>query len=228
VAFVLGAGSNVGQAVGRMFLSQGYKLALGSRSTESHKDDKADVLKVKLDVTDAASIQAAFKEVEEEFGAPPSVVVYNPGGFTPVPVKDDPLSVAADRFAHHMLYGTHVFDAAQLALKGFRALAPGPKTFIATGNISPFMEPSIGFVTIQPQKAIAALLVHLFHNAYAGEDVRFYYASEVQPDGDWVRRVNAEGHAIAYKQLLETKEILHWDQRFHADGTFHDKDSAET
>ena len=76
IAFIIGAGSNVGKSVGEMLLKNGYKVALGSRRLDQNAD-KDGFFPVTVDVTKPETIASAFKTVEEKLGAPASVVVYN-------------------------------------------------------------------------------------------------------------------------------------------------------
>ena len=74
VAFVLGAGSNVGSSVAAKLKENGYRVALGSRSAKNEEDQG--YLNVKVDVTRRESIESAFDVVAEKLG-PVNVVVYN-------------------------------------------------------------------------------------------------------------------------------------------------------
>jgi NAD(P)-dependent dehydrogenase (short-subunit alcohol dehydrogenase family) len=76
VAFIIGAGSNVGTSVAQRFLQEGYKVAVGSRNPDSSKLREAGFYPVKIDVTDHATITAAFESLNQELG-PANVVVYN-------------------------------------------------------------------------------------------------------------------------------------------------------
>lgn len=80
---VAGTGPTIGTAVAREFASADYPVALLSRSGD-HADDLAadlcegghEATSIRADVTDQASLSAAFEEVRETFG-PPEVVVHN-------------------------------------------------------------------------------------------------------------------------------------------------------
>jgi hypothetical protein len=76
VAFIIGAGSNVGSAVARRFLKEGYKVAVGARKPDVEAIRKTGLVPVKLDASDQATIISAFAAVEKELG-PVNVVVYN-------------------------------------------------------------------------------------------------------------------------------------------------------
>ena len=71
---VTGGNRGIGLAIARAFLAAGDKVAITSRSGEGPEG----VLAVKADVTDSASIDAAFAEVEAAHG-PVEVLVANAG-----------------------------------------------------------------------------------------------------------------------------------------------------
>jgi len=71
---VTGGNRGIGYAIAAEFLSQGHRVAVTARSGEGPEG----ALTVRADVTDAASIDAAFTEVEEKLG-PVEVVVANAG-----------------------------------------------------------------------------------------------------------------------------------------------------
>lgn len=75
VLFILGAGGNVGASVAKKFASEGYKVALASRSVAPGLSPDG-YLNVRLDLTKSSDVAPAFAKVKETFGAP-SVVVYN-------------------------------------------------------------------------------------------------------------------------------------------------------
>lgn len=71
---VTGGNRGIGKAIATEFKNAGYNVAITYRSGNAPEDFFA----VKADVTDTASIDAAFKEVEAEFG-PIGVVIANAG-----------------------------------------------------------------------------------------------------------------------------------------------------
>jgi 3-oxoacyl-[acyl-carrier protein] reductase len=71
---VTGGNRGIGFAIAEEFAAQGHRVAVTARSGEG----PAGTLTVRADVTDAASIDAAFTEVETELG-PVEVVVANAG-----------------------------------------------------------------------------------------------------------------------------------------------------
>jgi 3-oxoacyl-[acyl-carrier protein] reductase len=71
---VTGGNRGIGYAIAEEFLAQGHRVAVTARSGEG----PAGVMTVRADVTDAASVDAAFSQVEAELG-PVEVVVANAG-----------------------------------------------------------------------------------------------------------------------------------------------------
>ena len=71
---VTGGNRGIGHAIAEEFLAQGHRVAVTARSGEG----PAGALTVRADVTDAASVDAAFTQVEAELG-PVEVVVANAG-----------------------------------------------------------------------------------------------------------------------------------------------------
>jgi 3-oxoacyl-[acyl-carrier protein] reductase len=71
---VTGGNRGIGYAIAAEFLAQGHRVAVTARSGEGPEGS----LTVRADVTDAASVDAAFTEVEEKLG-PVEVVVANAG-----------------------------------------------------------------------------------------------------------------------------------------------------
>ena len=71
---VTGGNRGIGYAIAEEFVALGHRVAVTARSGEG----PAGSLTVKADVTDAASIDAAFTEIEEKLG-PIEVVVANAG-----------------------------------------------------------------------------------------------------------------------------------------------------
>ncbi|KAL3417089.1 short-chain dehydrogenase [Phlyctema vagabunda] len=134
VVLILGAGSNIGQAVARTFASRGYKVALAARSL-NEADSTDNQLNIASDFANSDDVVNAFKRVTKEFGIP-SVVVYNVSASTPTPPKDPfalPLAALNRDVAINI---TSAFVAAQQATLGFAQLpTSASRTFIYTGNI---------------------------------------------------------------------------------------------
>ena len=79
VVLVTGGNRGIGLAIARAFVAAGDRVAVTSRSGEAPEElTGAGVLVVTADVTDTASVDAAFDRVEAELG-PVEVVVANAG-----------------------------------------------------------------------------------------------------------------------------------------------------
>lgn len=76
VAFILGAGPNVGIAVAAKLKAQGYKVALGSRSPKVDEKGQDDYTLVKVDAQSKESVIEAFDFIKANLGSV-NVVVYN-------------------------------------------------------------------------------------------------------------------------------------------------------
>ena len=78
IALITGASSGIGAHLARLFAGAGAKVVLGARRVERiaalAADIGADALPVAMDVTDEASIVAAFDAAEAHFGTPDTVL----------------------------------------------------------------------------------------------------------------------------------------------------------
>ncbi|KZV80448.1 NAD(P)-binding protein [Exidia glandulosa HHB12029] len=221
VAFIIGAGSNVGTGIAKHLSAQGYTVVVGSRS--GTKVDGAGHA-VKVDVTKPETVKTAFAEVEKVAGAPPNVVIYNAAGFTPPP--SDAASVALDAYARDVSVGTTgLYAAVQEAVAAFRkAPKQAPKAFIFTGNVIPFIPAAVPMLlTLGVGKVAAAWQIQLFSNAFKDENFRFYYASQVSRAGGIVSKpaggLSGPAHGTAFWNLIQRKEQGGWDFRFYEDGS---------
>jgi len=135
VVLILGAGPRIGASVAEKFASNGYKVAVASRSGSGTKTEKG-FLSLKADFTKPESIPALFDTVKTEFHASPSVVVYNAAAFTNPPDKDSVFSISAESVALDLNINTvSPYVAAQQAVSGWETLPKETKkTFIYTGN----------------------------------------------------------------------------------------------
>jgi NAD(P)-dependent dehydrogenase (short-subunit alcohol dehydrogenase family) len=136
VVLILGAGPRIGASVAKKFASNGYKVAVASRSGSGTKTAEG-VLSLKADFTKVDSIPALFNTVRTEFHASPSVVIYNAGAYTNPPDKDSIFSIPAESVALDLNVNTiSPYVAAQQAVNGWETLPKETKkTFIYTGNI---------------------------------------------------------------------------------------------
>ncbi|KAF9534370.1 hypothetical protein CPB83DRAFT_879582 [Crepidotus variabilis] len=225
VAFIIGAGSNVGNAVASKLKEQGYKVALGSRNPKVDDKDKGYYFPVKVDAQSKESVLAAFQSVNKELG-PVNVVVYNAAGAFAPPNPKDFLSIPLDDYFKQSTVGLNAYTAAQAALPNFRdpIHKNHPKAFIVTGNILAFnwVSSSLVYHTLGIQKVVEARLVATSAEVYEQEGFKFYYAHLVGKDGgipDYKEEFTKSGktHADVYWKLIN-EEKKPWDQRFTLDG----------
>lgn len=136
IVLILGAGPRIGISVAEEFASNGYKVAVASRSGSGTKSAKG-VLSLKADFTNPDSILALFDAVKTEFHTSPSVVIYNAAALTSPPDKDSVFSISAESVAMDLNVNTiSPYVAAQQAVSGWETLPKETKkTFIYTGNI---------------------------------------------------------------------------------------------
>jgi NAD(P)-dependent dehydrogenase (short-subunit alcohol dehydrogenase family) len=136
VALVLGYGPGIGASVARKFASNGYKVAIASRSGSNTKDTDG-FLSLKIDFAKPDLIPALFKEVKNKLHVVPSVVIYNASVRTPPPDADSILSTSAETLVSDLNVNTiSPYVAAQQALSAWETLPKETKkTFIYTGNI---------------------------------------------------------------------------------------------
>ena len=66
VILLLGAGPNIGHGIAKKFASQGYKVAVASRSGGGAAG--TDWLGVKVDFTQPSSVKTVFDEVKSKLG----------------------------------------------------------------------------------------------------------------------------------------------------------------
>ncbi|CAH0040455.1 unnamed protein product [Clonostachys rhizophaga] len=212
VVLILGAGSNIGQAVARTFASKGYKVALAARSLKE-ADSTDNQLNIPSDFSNTDDVVNAFTKVKKVFGVP-SVVIYNAsaGSFTPA---DDPFALSLADFSRDTTINIHsAFVAAQQAVSGFAELPDSAaRTFIYTGNV---LNVAIlpRFVAAGIGKSGAAHMIWAASAAYKDRGYKFYYADERKPDGQPKYRVDADAHADLYWKLAHAKTQGPWMQTF--------------
>ncbi|KII90174.1 hypothetical protein PLICRDRAFT_107494 [Plicaturopsis crispa FD-325 SS-3] len=201
IVFILGYGSNVGKSVAARFASQGYSVAVSSRSAADGTTPEG-YLSIRLNLERPLSVRAAFDAVVRKLGAP-KVVVYNAsaGFFTSA---EDPLSVPASDLASTLNVNTvSAYAAAQAALS-YRT--PGaPFTFIFTGNalnklvLPALLNAGVGKTGTLHWLEGAAI-------AYSPQGAQFYYADERTAEGKPVyNKIDGEAHADFYTYLAGRK-----------------------
>ncbi|RLY94930.1 beta-ketoacyl-ACP reductase [Kocuria tytonicola] len=122
---VTGGNRGIGRAIAETFVAAGDNVVVTSRSGE---DGPEGARTVKADVTDSASVDAAFKEIEAEFG-PVEVLVANAG------ITRDALLVRMKEADFQDVVDTNLtgaFRVVQRATKGFMRLKKGRVIFISS------------------------------------------------------------------------------------------------
>lgn len=173
IALILGSGPRVGQSVAERFAKDGYKVAIASRSGNGSKN-AAGFLALKADFTKPETIQPVFEGVKSEFGAYPSVVVYNAAALTPPP-KEVMFSIPAEKFESDLNINTvSSYIAAQEAVKGWETLPnESKKSFIYTGNIlNTTVLPVPAMTTLGVGKSASAYWIGTADLTYAKEGYR--------------------------------------------------------
>ncbi|KAK0470714.1 hypothetical protein IW261DRAFT_1675994 [Armillaria novae-zelandiae] len=223
VALILGAGPNVGPPRRPSPpIAEIQSRPRARAAPTSTKLTKEGFFPVKVDITLPDSVSAAYKTVSAELGAP-SVVVFNAAVWRRPEVEGDPLSVPLEDFQRTLAATTSLYSVAQDALQGFRSLTSGPKAFIVTGNVLPFLpRPHPVLYNLQTLKLAEAHLTEVFYDAYIEEEIRFHFALLVSREGaipaysDFTK--SGPAHAKVYWELISSKEPKAWDYRFTIDG----------
>ncbi|MGK9221052.1 MULTISPECIES: 3-oxoacyl-ACP reductase FabG [unclassified Microbacterium] len=110
VVLVTGGNRGIGRAIAERFVSEGYRVAVTARSGEGPEG----ALTVRADVTDSASLDAAFTEVEEKLGNV-EILVANAG------ITKDTLMLRMSEEDFDAVVGTNLggsFRVVKRALKG--------------------------------------------------------------------------------------------------------------
>lgn len=129
VVLVTGGNRGIGLAIAKAFVALGDKVAITARSGEL-PDELAgtDVLVVKADVTDTASVDSAFDTIEEKLG-PVEVLVANAG------VTRDTLLMRMSDEDIHTVLDTNLVGALRVsrrAAKGMLRLKRGRIVFVSS------------------------------------------------------------------------------------------------
>ncbi|KAH8885846.1 NAD(P)-binding protein [Thozetella sp. PMI_491] len=220
VALILGAGPRVGSAVAKKLASSGYSVAVASRKGTDSRNDEG-FLAIKADLAQPTSVKTAFDAVKAEFGASPSLVVYNAATLTPPPVQGLILSIPSERLASDLNVNTvSPFAAAQQAVEGWATLPPdAAKVFIYTGNISNVkIVPVPLTVTLGVGKSASSYWLGMADNIYSGQGYRFFYADERNVDGS-IKGLALDGdaHAEFYAKLATGAKDVPWHATFVKD-----------
>ena len=174
VVLILGAGPRIGASVAEKFASNGYKVAVASRSGSGTKTAK-EFLSLRADFTKPDSIPALFDAVRTEFHTFPSVVVYNAAALTNPSDKDSLFSISAESVVLDLNVNTiSAYVAAQQAISGWETLPKETKkTFIYTGNImNVSIVPMPLMLDLGMGKSASAFWIGLADAMYSGRGFR--------------------------------------------------------
>ncbi|OTA97722.1 hypothetical protein M434DRAFT_18894 [Hypoxylon sp. CO27-5] len=217
VALILGAGPRIGVSVAEKFASDGYKVAVASRSGNGTKSIQG-VLSLKADFAKPDSIPALFDAVNTEFKAFPNVVVYNAATLTNPPDKDSALSIPPENVASDLNVNTvSPYVTAQQAIRGWQTLPKETKkTFIYTGNIlNVSVVPVPQFLDLGMGKAASAFWIGVADASYTTQGFRFFYADQRQADGQLIgAAVDGPAHGEFYAQLANHEGNVPWHATF--------------
>jgi hypothetical protein len=135
VVLILGSGPRVGASVAEAFKNSGYSVVLASRKGTNSKTAEG-YFSVKADFALPSSLPDVFSAVKSEFGAGPSVVIYNAAALTPPSDQSSVLSIPAEAITKDLnINVVSPYVAAQQALAAWETLPHDvKKTFIYTGN----------------------------------------------------------------------------------------------
>jgi len=174
VVLILGAGPRVGAAVASKFASNGYAVAIASRSGTGQKNDKG-FLSLRADFTQPDTVPPLYEAVKAEFKAFPNVVVYNAAALTVPPIAESLLSIPVDKVVADLNVNTvSAYAAAQQAINGWETLAADvKKTFIYTGNaLNTIVSPTPMMLNLGTGKSASAYWLGSADAAYAGKGYR--------------------------------------------------------
>ncbi|KAL7793202.1 hypothetical protein V8C37DRAFT_402005 [Trichoderma ceciliae] len=218
IALILGAGSNIGQALSNTFSQAGYKVALVSRSASEASSDKQ--IHIAADLTKPEGVPSIFDSVRQRLGADPNIVIYNAASLTPPSDMTNPFTVDIAAFESDLrLMNTSAYVAAREAVAGFEKLDRAlPKAFIYTGNwLNAVTAPNPIYVTLASGKSAAASWIGGASVFYKEKGYGFYFADERTADGYAVGSgISGTAHAEVYLQLAERAVEAPWHTTFVA------------
>lgn len=222
VAFLLGYGPNLGQAIARKFKEGGFSVAVAARKLDVNAVKEQGYLDVHVDLANVDSIRKAFDRVGKELG-PATAVIYNAFSYTNVDAND-PLANSYETFSHDALVsGVNVYEVARQAKAGFDKLPAGTsRVFIATGNLLPWV--TLPFMLgMSVGKRASANIIEAAAGAYGPQGQRFYFAHGVTAaTGLGQFPPNAQAHADVYYRLYNQTEQGAWRVTFTETGELYD------
>ncbi|KAJ7875315.1 hypothetical protein B0H14DRAFT_3548896 [Mycena olivaceomarginata] len=220
IAFIIGAGKNVGEHTAAALKGKGYQVVLGSRAPVIDQVKKDGYFPVTVDVGNPESVKRAFVQINKELG-PPNVVIFNASISVAPPNPADPLTLPLEAFKQHTDVGLSVYAAAQEAIRGFRSETHkgALKTFIVTGNPLPWIPAThLNWIGGNVEKTMQWRLMELLSHAYSKEGSRI-----VGETGGIINPLSAfftsgPQHAQVYLDLVTREDQADWDYRFTLEG----------
>ncbi|KAF7344964.1 hypothetical protein MVEN_01659100 [Mycena venus] len=214
IAFIIGAGQNVGEHTAAALKAKGYQVAVGSRKPDIEQRKKEGYFPVVIDATNPDSVKTAFAQVNKELG-PPNVVIFNASHWVSAAVPEDPLTLSLEGLKEQMDVTLAAYAAAQEALQGFRSEThkDGLKTFIITGNPLPWVPADTLplYFGVYIQKTILWRFTEFFANAYAKEQARFYFVTLVGKAGGVIDDLSHWPTSGPQHAQVQYSYVFHWD-----------------
>lgn len=199
LALVVGAGPGIGQAVGRRFGREGFRVVLASRRPKRvariaatlAKED-IDAIPLSVDVSDLAALHDALKGVALEYGDP-EVLVYNAAHGPAV----KPTNIEPDALVDSLCVNVvGALVSAQVVVEHMRGHSRGTVLFTGEGHaLSP-----------HPEAAVLGM------GKAALRNLTFSLAQELEPHGIHVATVTVTG-TIAPRTPFDPKFVAEafWD-----------------
>ncbi|KAK3116646.1 hypothetical protein LTR53_002760 [Teratosphaeriaceae sp. CCFEE 6253] len=193
IAFIIGAGKNIGASTATAFLNKGYRVALVARTVKP-EESKDDTLQLVCDLTKPETVSSVFASLRQSWGEP-SVVVYNAAA-AHFPPKDDPFSIKLEDFTSDVAVNmTSTYVALQEAIVSFRGLpATEARAFLYTGNVLN-QTPMLNLVTCGVGKTATAQMIETATMAFGESGMKY---------------VDGPAHADFFVELAEGKSKVPW------------------
>jgi len=203
--WVTGASSGIGEALVAALVRRGARVAVTARRTElltaiaaKHAGGRAPVLVVPADVTDAAAVTAAAKDVASAWGGI-DLAIFNAGGSVGPPVETrDPRFVAAEYTATMALNFFSVVYGIDAVLPGM--LERGAGRIAAVASLGGFRPTTVGL----PYTASKAAVIHLMEGLRMQVAPRGVAVTVVNPG--FVRTPLTARHSFKMPFLVEVDD----------------------
>jgi NAD(P)-dependent dehydrogenase (short-subunit alcohol dehydrogenase family) len=204
IALITGASSGFGEHFARLFVREGARVVIGARRLDRVQELAAELgeaaLAVAMDVTDEASIIAAYDAAEAHFGTVDTVIA-NAGVVVPGRAIDQSLAEIASVVNTNFtgLYLTAREGARRMIKAGFKAHGRGRVVLI--GSITAEMTGQ-GDSSYAASKAAVAHLGHQFAREWVRQGIN---VNTIQPGyivtemaGDWFDTEGGKAQAAAF------------------------------